>query len=251
MKVFVIVPAAGLGTRMGGLTAGAKPSRVSAALKQFAEIGGVPILIHTLRKFDGAHRVGDIVVALRADDAPRFRSRLKQERLHINVTIVEGGENRQQSVANGLRYIQAAADDVVLVHDAVRPFVDTETIANVIDAAVRHGAAIAGLPAVDTVKQVDRTADGAIVVSTIPRARVVLAQTPQGFRYEVLKKAFDAAQSDGFQGTDEASLAERIGQEVAVVMGSPQNIKITTPADLALAEFFLSQEQRRRATVTG
>jgi len=101
---------------------------------------------------------------------------------------------------------------------------------------------------VDTVKQVDRTAEGAIVVSTIPRARVVLAQTPQGFRYGVLKKAFDEAQADGFQGTDEASLVERTGHEVAVVMGSAQNIKITTPADLELAEFFLAQEQRRAMT---
>jgi 2-C-methyl-D-erythritol 4-phosphate cytidylyltransferase len=104
---------------------------------------------------------------------------------------------------------------------------------------------------VDTVKQVDRTAEGAIVVSTIPRARVVMAQTPQGFRYEVLKRAFDEAQADGFQGTDEASLVERGGHEVAVVMGSPQNIKITTPADMELAEFFLSQETSRRATIMG
>ncbi|MFI5109193.1 MAG: 2-C-methyl-D-erythritol 4-phosphate cytidylyltransferase, partial [Terriglobales bacterium] len=95
-------------------------------------------------------------------------------------------------------------------------------------------------------KQVERTAHGALVTSTIPREFVVLAQTPQGFRYEVLKKAFDDAQADGFQGTDESSLVERTGHEVAVVMGSPQNIKITTPADLELAEFFLSQEQRRR-----
>ena len=165
--------------------------------------------------------------------------------------MVEGGEHRQQSVASGLAKIAAAPDDLVLVHDAVRPFVDAEIIGNVIQAAAQHGAAIAALPAVDTVKQVDRTAGGAIVVSTLPRARVVMAQTPQGFRYEVLKKAFDDAQADGFQGTDEASLVERTGHEVAVVMGSAQNIKITTPADLDLAEFFLAQEQRRRASVTG
>jgi len=165
--------------------------------------------------------------------------------------VVEGGEHRQQSVANGLAKIDAAPDDLVLVHDAVRPFVDAEIIGNVIQAAAQHGAAIAALPAVDTVKQVDRTAGGAIVVSTLPRARVVMAQTPQGFRYHVLKKAFDDSQADGFQGTDEASLVERTGHVVAVVMGSPQNIKITTPADLELAEFFLSQERRRRASVSG
>ena len=251
MKVFVIIPAAGLGTRMGGLTAGAKPARVTATSKQFAEIGGAPILVHTLRKFERVPEVTEIVLALRADDGAAFQARLQREGLRKKVTLVEGGENRQQSVGNGLARIDAVADDLVLVHDAVRPFVDGEIIGNVILAAARHGAAIAGLPAIDTVKQVDRTADGAIVVSTIPRARVVMAQTPQGFRYDVLKKAFDDAQADGFQGTDEASLVERTGHEVAVVMGSAQNIKITTPADLELAEFFLSQEQRRHASVTG
>ena len=251
MKVFVIIPAAGLGTRMGGLTAGAKPARVTATSKQFAEIGGVPMLIHTLRKFEAVPEVSEIVLALRPDDAGAFKSRLQTEGLRKKITVVEGGEHRQQSVASGLAKIEAASDDVVLVHDAVRPFVDAEIIGNVIQAAARHGAAIAALPAVDTVKQVDRTAEGAIVVSTIPRARVVMAQTPQGFRYEVLKKAFDEAEADGFQGTDEASLVERTGHQVAVVMGSAQNIKITTPADLELAEFLLAQEQRRRVSVPG
>jgi 2-C-methyl-D-erythritol 4-phosphate cytidylyltransferase len=97
------------------------------------------------------------------------------------------------------------------------------------------------MPAVDTVKQVDRTAEGAVITATIPRERVVMAQTPQGFRYGMLKKAFDDAVADGFLGTDEASLIERAGGEVAVVMGSPRNIKITTPADMELAEFFLSK----------
>jgi len=109
----------------------------------------------------------------------------------------------------------------------------------VIEAAKNYGAAIAGLPAVDTVKQVERTAEGAMIKTTIPRAGVVLAQTPQGFRYGVIKKAFDEASADGFMGTDEASLAERAGHEVAVVMGSARNIKITSPGDMELAEFYL------------
>jgi 2-C-methyl-D-erythritol 4-phosphate cytidylyltransferase len=129
----------------------------------------------------------------------------------------------------------------VLVHDAVRPLVTSAIIHEVIEAARKYGAAIAGLPAVDTVKQVERTAEGAIVKATIPRAGVVLAQTPQGFRYEVIKKVFDEASADGFMGTDEASLAERSGHEVAVVMGSPKNIKITTPGDMELAEFYLGK----------
>jgi 2-C-methyl-D-erythritol 4-phosphate cytidylyltransferase len=159
----------------------------------------------------------------------------------MRVELVEGGEHRQHSVANALKAISAAPDDIVLVHDAVRPFVSDETIREVIQAAQRYGAAIAGMPAVDTVKQVDRTADGALITATIPRERVVMAQTPQGFRYEVLKRAFDEAAVDGFTGTDEASLVERSGGEVAVVMGSPRNIKITTPSDLELAEFFLKR----------
>jgi 2-C-methyl-D-erythritol 4-phosphate cytidylyltransferase len=155
------------------------------------------------------------------------------------VKVVEGGELRQQSVANAIVVVSAAADDVVLVHDAVRPFVTAEIIRAVIQAAKKYGAAIAGLPAVDTVKQVERTAEGAVITATLPRERVVMAQTPQGFRYSVIKKAFDEARADGFIGTDEAALVERSGHPVAVVMGSPQNIKITTPADLELAEFFL------------
>jgi 2-C-methyl-D-erythritol 4-phosphate cytidylyltransferase len=161
--------------------------------------------------------------------------------LEKEVSLVPGGEHRQQSVANALAAVSAAPDDIVLVHDAVRPFVTEEIIKEVIEGARKHGAAIAGMPAVDTVKQVERTADGALVTATIPRERVVMAQTPQGFRFHLLKKAFEEATADGFMGTDEASLMERSGHEVAVVMGSPRNIKITTPGDMELAEFFLKR----------
>src|SRR5438067_12700257 len=248
MKVSVIIPAAGLGTRMSA-AAGKRGQLVPS--KQFAELGGIPIIIHTLRKFAAAPQVSEIVLALRKKEIEQFKPRLEKEGFKKPVRMVEGGDHRQQSVANALAGIKAAADDIVLVHDAVRPFVDAELIAAVIAAAAKHGAAIAGVPAVDTVKQVDRTAEGAIITSTIPRERVVLAQTPQGFRYGLLKRAFDQATADGFVGTDEASIVERSGQEVAVVMGSPRNIKITTPADLELAEFFFAQENRRRASLTG
>jgi 2-C-methyl-D-erythritol 4-phosphate cytidylyltransferase len=173
-----------------------------------------------------------------------FRQQLGKQAKDVlkkRIELVVGGEHRQQSVHNALNAITAAPDDIVLVHDAVRPLVTAEIIQEVIEAAQKYGAAIAGLPAVDTVKQVERTAEGAIIKATIPRAGVVLAQTPQGFRYDVIKKAFDEAAADGFMGTDEASLAERFGHEVAVVMGSPRNIKITTPADMELAEFYLSK----------
>jgi len=246
MKVIVIVPAAGLGTRMSSAAKGRKV----APSKQFAALGGIPILIHTLRMFAASPEVSEIVVALRKTEMSGFRASLERASLEKDgkdilwkkVQLVEGGEHRQHSVANAIAAISAAPDDVVLVHDAVRPFVTEEIIHNVIQAAQKYGAAIAGMPAIDTVKQVERTADGALIKATLPRERVVMAQTPQGFQYDVLKKAFDEAAADGFIGTDEASLVERSGHEVAVVMGSPRNIKITTPADMELAEFYFGKK---------
>ena len=245
MKVIVIIPAAGLGTRMAPVPS-AKDAKAKKAhpSKQFSDLGGTPILIHTLRKFSAVDAVSEIWVALRENEIEGFRERLQteaEEVLHKKVELVAGGEHRQQSVEHALNAISAAPDDIVLVHDAVRPLVTTEIILEVIEAAKKHGAAIAGLPAVDTVKQVERTADGAIIKATITRASVVLAQTPQGFRYDVIKKIFDEAAADGFMGTDEASLAERSGHEVWVVMGSPRNIKITSPGDMELAEFYLGK----------
>ena len=241
MKVVVIIPAAGLGTRMAPVPSG---KTNAAPSKQFTALGGTPILIHTLRKFASSPEVSEIYVALRENEIAGFRERLEKEGKDIlrkKVQLVAGGEHRQQSVANALAAVSAAPDDIVLVHDAVRPFVTEEIIQEVIQAVQKHGAAIAGMPAVDTVKQVERTADGALITTTIPRERVVMAQTPQGFRFDLLKKAFDEATADGFMGTDEASLLERSGHEVAVVMGSPRNIKITTPGDMELAEFFLKR----------
>ena len=212
--------------------------------KQFTELAGIPILIHTLRRFAALKEVSEIWVALRENEIEGFRDRLQREFSDLaqrKIELVVGGEHRQQSVEHALSAMTAAPDDIVLVHDAVRPLVASEIIHEVIEAARKYGAAIAGLPAVDTVKQVERTAEGAIIKATIPRAGVVLAQTPQGFRYELIKKVFDEATADGFVGTDEASLAERSGHEVAVVMGSPKNIKITTPGDMELAEFYLGK----------
>lgn len=237
MKVIVIIPAAGLGTRMAP-----RSSKAASKSKQFFELNGAPIVIHTLRKFAACKQVSEIWVALRKNEMADFQAQLAKEKPAIPVQLVEGGEHRQQSVANALNAVQAAEDDVVLVHDAVRPFVDESIILSVIEAAEKHGAAIAGMPAVDTVKQVERTSEGAVITATILRERVVMAQTPQGFRFGVLKNAFDEASRDGFLGTDEASLIERGGGTVHVVMGSPRNIKITTPSDLELAQFYSSRK---------
>ena len=143
--------------------------------KQFTELGGTPILIHTLRRFAAVEAVSEIWIALRENEVAGFRTRLEceaQDILKKRVELVLGGEHRQQSVEHALNAVGATADDVVLVHDAVRPFVTTEVIEEVIDAAKKYGAAIAGLPAVDTVKQVERTAQGALIKATIPRAGI-------------------------------------------------------------------------------
>ena len=242
MKVIVIIPAAGLGTRMGSSTATAQGRQRS---KQFVELEGDPILIHTLRKFTSCAQVDEVWVAMRRTEIESFAPELVEAKLPKPVHTVEGGEHRQQSVANALRAVKAEDDDIVLVHDAVRPFIDAETIEATIEAVKKHGAVIVGVPAIDTIKQVDRTSDGAIVKTTIPREQIVQAQTPQGARYGILRKVIDEAEASEFLGTDEASLLERAGYPVHVVMGSTRNIKITTPADLELAEFFLSSEHDR------
>lgn len=234
MQVFAILPAAGVGTRM----AASQP-------KQFLELNGLPILIHSLRAFAAVPRIATIFVAVRPTEIERVRAQVAEygERFGFTgrVQVVEGGENRQESVAHALSALGGQNDDIVLVHDAVRPLIDAAIIERTIDAVIQHGAAIVGLPAVDTVKQVERTAHGALITSTIPREFVVLAQTPQGFRVGILRQAFAEATADGFLGTDEASVVERAGHSVAVVPGSQVNLKITQPGDLALAEFYLSQ----------
>jgi 2-C-methyl-D-erythritol 4-phosphate cytidylyltransferase len=245
MKVFVIIPAAGLGTRMGVAHVGQTPPRS----KQFLELAGVPILIHTLRKFAAAPLVDSIWIAMRKAEIESFGPTLDRAGLTKPVHLIEGGEHRQESVGNVLDALPAQPDDLVLIHDAVRPFVSQETISQVIEQTKRYGAVIAGVPAIDTIKRVERRPEGAVVEATIPREQIVQAQTPQGFRYGLLSPIFNEARIEGFQSTDEASLLERAGQPVHVVMGSARNFKITTPADLELAEFFLAQEQRSLQSV--
>jgi 2-C-methyl-D-erythritol 4-phosphate cytidylyltransferase len=239
MQVFAILPAAGLGTRM----AASQP-------KQFLELRGLPILIHSLRAFASVPRVTAIYVAVRKSEMERVEAQIAEHAAELGLKggghvpqfhVVAGGDNRQESVAHALEALDCADDDIVLVHDAVRPLIDVATIERTIDAVIEHGAAIVGLPAIDTVKQVERTAHGALITSTIPREYVVLAQTPQGFRFGLLQRAFAEATADEFVGTDEASVVERAGHAVAVVPGTQVNLKITQPGDLALAEFYLSQ----------
>jgi 2-C-methyl-D-erythritol 4-phosphate cytidylyltransferase len=253
VKVAVILPAAGLGTRMHRSGA---PSAASVSLaetsgtsrKQFMLLEGAPILVHTVRKFVASPLVHDIVVAVREEDIEWVESMLAKEGRGLMGTlrVVAGGNTRQESVENALAALDPDTE-IVAVHDAVRPFVDLDTIRRVIEEAATSGAAIVGIVPVDTVKQVSGAqAGGARVRATISRERLVMAQTPQVFRYDVLRRAHEAARRDGFSGTDESSLVERLDQvEITVVLGSERNIKITRPADMDLARLFFEQEAAR------
>jgi 2-C-methyl-D-erythritol 4-phosphate cytidylyltransferase len=205
-------------------------------------LDGQPILLHTIHKFETCPSVAEIVVALRQEDMEWVGNLLASTARPKPVRLVEGGDTRQQSVENALAALSPDVD-LVAVHDAVRPFIDAATIERAIREGAASGAAIVGIVPVDTVKQVKRNK----VYGTIPRERLVLAQTPQVFRVELLRRAFAKAREDGFTGTDESSLVERLEQvEVSVVPGSDRNIKITKPSDMDLARLFLAEEARQR-----
>jgi 2-C-methyl-D-erythritol 4-phosphate cytidylyltransferase len=235
-RIAAILPAAGLGTRMGAETP-----------KQFLELDGTPIVIHSVRRIASCPLVTDIIVATRGDVVESLEQRLRGESFMQSVRVVRGGDSRQDSVALALKEIPNDTE-IVLVHDAVRPFVTREQISRVIEEARRCHAAILGIPAMDTVKEVKRASlpeDVALITATIPRERVVLAQTPQAFSTKLIKEAFDRAQSDGVNASDEAGLVERLGHDVHVVLGSERNIKITKPTDMNLARFYLDQERNK------
>ena len=229
MRVSVIIPAAGLGTRMGAAGTGRK---------QLMLLGETPVLIYTIRKFTALASVIEVLVAVRPDDRPTVDEQIRREGFDKPVLVVEGGDTRQESVQHALDAVSGDAD-LVAVHDAVRPFIDPDTIERVFRSAADTGAAIVGVVPVDTVKQVK----GHKVRQTLIRDHLVLAQTPQVFRLELLKEAYARAQAENFTGTDEASLVERLEKvEVMVVAGTDRNIKITKPSDMDLARLYYSLE---------
>ncbi|HMD95734.1 MAG TPA: 2-C-methyl-D-erythritol 4-phosphate cytidylyltransferase [Terriglobia bacterium] len=232
MSVLAIIPAAGLGVRMGTDTP-----------KQFLSLEGVPIFIYTLRKFAACDVIDEVLLALRDEDRERAQSDIDREGFGKTVRLVTGGATRQETVARALAQAPPATE-VVVVHDAVRPFVDVDIIRRVVEAARSQGAVILGVPSVDTVKQVQQRT----ILGTLPRERIVLAQTPQAFRADLLREAINRAVEDGFNGTDESSLVERLGHQVTVLMGSDRNIKITKPTDLPLARLYIAQERAEKAT---
>jgi 2-C-methyl-D-erythritol 4-phosphate cytidylyltransferase len=236
--IIAILPAAGLGTRMGG-----------ESPKQFRLLDGVPLLIFTLRRLAACPSITEFLIATRADEVEALSAKLAAENVGRPVRVVAGGESRQESVAKALAHTSANAE-LILVHDAVRPLVTRDQLDRVIAEARTRRAAILGIPALDTVKEVKRASlpgDVALITTTIPRERVVLAQTPQVFEAALLREAFARAAADGFTTSDEAGLVERLGHDVYVVLGSERNLKITRPGDLELAEFYLSQERAHAA----
>jgi 2-C-methyl-D-erythritol 4-phosphate cytidylyltransferase/2-C-methyl-D-erythritol 2,4-cyclodiphosphate synthase len=220
VHVTAIIAAGGRGIRFGGTLP-----------KQLLSLGGVPVLQRSLDAFVSHERITDIIVALPADFAaappPYVRGSVKP------LTVVDGGDRRQDSVARAFARVLPSAE-VVVVHDAARPLVSSALISRTIDAAVEHGAAIAALQATDTVKRAD---DRRMIVGTIPRREVFLAQTPQAFRTSVLREAL--ATASDVTATDEAALVERLGRRVVLVDGEARNVKITAPEDLAFAEELL------------
>ncbi|MGA2192618.1 MAG: 2-C-methyl-D-erythritol 4-phosphate cytidylyltransferase [Nitrospirota bacterium] len=235
MKMTVLVPAAGSGTRMGG-----------NRKKQFLLLGGKPVLAHTLKRFEDMPEVQEIIPIVPEDELElTLLHCVECEGLKKVRRLIPGGQQRQDSVYNGLKAV-AKGTDYVMVHDGVRPFIKHELISLLLAAASGCDGAILAVPVKDTLKEVGKDN---MVKRTLDRRVCYQVQTPQVFRFQVLMDAFKKAYAEGYYGTDEASLVERAGGKVAVVNGSYGNIKITTPEDMVLAEALLLREAKVNASM--
>jgi 2-C-methyl-D-erythritol 4-phosphate cytidylyltransferase len=221
-----IIAAAGTGSRMA-----------SDRPKQFLQLAGTPIIFHTLKPFEQCDGIQEVIVVLPAAESAEFLAQAGKFGLRKLVRVVPGGATRADSVKRGLMSIRSATAEIVAVHDGVRPFVTVEEIESTIEAARADGAAILATPVTDTIKLV---ADGSIV-KTLERRNLRQALTPQCFRYELLRQAYEQVDVNDPSLTDESSLVERLGHAVTIVEGSTRNIKITTPRDLLIAETFLKE----------
>lgn len=209
--------------------------------KQYLELAGRPVLYHTLLIFEQHPQIDRICLVVPAAEVEDCQRQVVDLYGFVKVVdVIAGGRERQDSVRSGLLGCRAEADDVVLIHDGVRPLFDATLIPSLINLVQETGAAIVAVPVKDTIKEV---VDGKIV-STPPRGRLWQAQTPQGFRYDLILKAHKMAERDGFLGTDDASLLERVGVPVAVLEGDGSNLKITTPEDMPVAEALLARAGR-------
>lgn len=221
-----IIAAAGQGTRLGGR----RP-------KQFLELAGTPVIIHTLKRFEQCAEIQEVIAVLPGEEAAGFLELIGKYKLRKLARVVPGGETRAESVWRGLQSVRAATAEIIAVHDGVRPFVMPDEIARTVQAARMSGAAILAAPVVDTIKEI---AEGQ-VARTLDRTQLRRALTPQCFRYELLRRAFDQPPELVSGATDESSLVEMLGIRVSILEGDARNIKITRPEDLALGEILLSQ----------
>ena len=226
-KVFVVVPAAGAGTRLGG-----------AIKKQFLVLRDRPILVHTLQRFEHCPDVDEIAVAVPEQSIVEMETLLSHYRLHKVSKITVGGEKRQDSVYNVLKRLPLRPSDIVLVHDGVRPFVESKRISHLVRACKEHGAAVLAVQPKDTIR---RSAGGEFFDQTLDRNALWLVQTPQAFKAALLLKAFEKAKKEKFYSTDEAALLEHMGVKARIVEGSYDNIKITTQEDLELGKLILER----------
>jgi 2-C-methyl-D-erythritol 4-phosphate cytidylyltransferase len=227
-----IIPAAGSGTRLGG-----------SIPKQFLPLAGIPIIFHALLRFETCPQIDAIAISLPENELVKFDKELAKRDFQKPLHLVPGGKERSDSILNALEAVAGLSPEIVVVHDAVRPFVSMKQITAVIARAAEVGAAILALPVTDTIKEVEH----GMITRTLDRRKIYRAQTPQAFRYELLRQANEAARRDSVPSdlmTDDSLLVERLGAPIAVVEGSPDNLKITTPEDLLLAEKMMSLELR-------
>ena len=223
--IAAIIVAAGKGLRMAG------PLR-----KQYLELEGLPILAHTLTVFDACDLIDGIFLVLPQEDIDYCRAKvLDPLSLTKSIRLVSGGIRRQDSVYAGLNEIDQRYG-IIVIHDGVRPFLTSDHLVDCIKSAQKFGACILGIPAYDTLKRVDSSDR---ILDTLPRENVWLAQTPQAFHYDVIKRAHENARRDGYAATDDASLVERMGEKVKIINGSRNNIKITRPEDFDIAKYLL------------
>ena len=206
--------------------------------KQFLQLAGTPIIFHTLKPFELCDSIQEVIVVLPAEESAVFLAQAGKHGLRKLARVIPGGATRADSVKRGLMSIRSATAEIVAVHDGVRPFVTVDEISETVELARLDGAAILATPVTDTIKVVD----GGTVVETLARQHLRQALTPQCFRYDLLREAYDVADVTDPALTDESALVERLGHKVTIVEGSPRNIKITTPRDLLIAETFLKDE---------
>ena len=226
--VTAIIVAAGQGSRMQG-----------AQRKQYLSLAGLPILTRTLMVFDGCDAVEQIILVVPQDDIDFCRKNiLEPAELIQKIRLMPGGRRRQDSVYNGLKEVDENCS-IVIIHDGVRPFVQNEQIIACIDSARESGACIIGVSAHETLKQTDSSGQ---IIRTLSRDDIWLAQTPQAFRHDLIRKAHDQARREGFFATDDAALVERTGAAVKIIKGSRTNIKITVREDLEMARWLLEKK---------